>query len=83
MNKDDFLRFSIQIASTGPSKVSQMLNLDNFELHFCQRAEKTPGIQSSDISLFTPYISLSVMTLVYLVNTRSESAWMEPLKEPQ
>jgi hypothetical protein len=39
----------IQRVSTGPSQVSHILNLDFLSLHFCQRVEKTPGIQSSEI----------------------------------
>ena len=42
-------KLSIQIVSTGPSQVSQMWNLDFLSLHLCQRVEKTPGIQSSEI----------------------------------
>lgn len=42
-------RFSIQMASTGPSQVSHTFDLEFLWLHFCQRVEKTPGIQSSEI----------------------------------
>jgi len=49
LSSNTVLRFSIQIVSTGPSQVSQILNLEDLELHFCQRVEKTPGIQSSEI----------------------------------
>lgn len=50
-------KFSIQIASTGPSQTIQVLNLAPLTLAFYQIVEKIPGIQSSEISDLTPYIS--------------------------
>jgi hypothetical protein len=49
LSSSTVLRFSIQIVSTGPSHVSQMLNLEFLALHFCHKVENTPGIQSSEI----------------------------------
>ena len=50
--------------------MSQILNFEDLELHFCQRVEKTPGIQSSEISLFTPYIYLSVIAFGFIFMIR-------------
>lgn len=58
------------MASTGPSQVNQMLNLLFLALHFCHKVEKTPGIQSSEISLFTPYIYLSVIAFGFILTIR-------------
>jgi hypothetical protein len=47
-------KFSIQIASTGPSQTIHVLYLLALLLDFCHNEEKTPGVQSSEISLLTP-----------------------------
>jgi len=44
-------RFSIQIASTGPSQVIQVVHLFDLLFDLSQIVENTPGIQSSEISL--------------------------------
>lgn len=51
------LRFSIQIASTGPSQIIQEMCLFYLLLHFFQIWEKTPGIQSFVTKFIIPYIS--------------------------
>ena len=50
-------RFSIQIASTGPSQIIQEMCLFYLLLHFFQIWEKTPGIQSLVTMFIIPYIS--------------------------
>jgi len=57
LSSSTVLRDSIHRVSTGPSKVIQVLNLLERWLLLDQMVEKMPGIQSSLISLLTPYIS--------------------------
>lgn len=63
MSSNTVFKFSIQIASTGPSQVIQVVCLLFLLFDFYQIVLKIPGIQSSDISLFTPYISYAVIAL--------------------
>lgn len=49
LSSSTVFKLSIQIVSTGPSQVIHILNFEFLALHFCQRVEKTPGIQSSEI----------------------------------
>jgi len=61
------LRFSIQIASTGPSQTIQVKNLDFLSLALLHNYEKTPGVQSSEISDFTPYISSAIIAFGFIL----------------
>ena len=62
------------MASTGPSHVIQVLNLAPLTFDFYHKVEKIPGIQSSEISDLTPYISWAVMALGFIRNI----LWGEP-----
>ena len=57
LSSSTVFKFSIQMASTGPSHVIQVVNLLDLLFDFYQIVLKTPGIQSSAISDLTPYIS--------------------------
>jgi len=57
LSSNTVLRFSIQIASTGPSQMIQEMCLFYFELHLFQISENTPGIQSLVTEFIIPYIS--------------------------
>lgn len=67
LSSSTVFKFSIQIASTGPSQVIQVVHLLDLLLDLSQIVENTPGIQSSEISLYTPYISLSVIALGFIL----------------
>jgi len=54
LSSNTVLRFSIQIASTGPSQTIQVLYLLALLFDFYHKDENTPGVQSSDISDLTP-----------------------------
>jgi hypothetical protein len=60
-------RFSIQMASTGPSQTIQVKNLDFLSLALAHNYEKTPGVQSSEISDFTPYISSAIIAFGFIL----------------
>jgi hypothetical protein len=51
------LRFSIQMASTGPSQIIHETCLFCLLLHFFQIYEKIPGTQSLVVMFIIPYIS--------------------------
>jgi len=57
LSSNTVLRFSIQIASTGPSQIIQEMCLFYLLLHFFQIWENTPGIQSFVTKFIIPYIS--------------------------
>jgi len=54
LSSNTVFKFSIQIASTGPSQTIQVLYLRALLLDFYHKLENTPGVQSSEISLLTP-----------------------------
>jgi hypothetical protein len=56
LSSSTVFRFSIQIASTGPSQVSHVFYFIALLLAFFQRVENIPGIYSCDISSLRPYI---------------------------
>ena len=66
LSSSTVFRFSIQIASTGPSQVIHVLNFRLLELYLAQRAEKTPYVHSPDKSFITPYISIAVIALGFI-----------------
>ena len=56
LSSNTVFKFSIQIASTGPSQVIQVLCFKARLLYFYHIVENIPGIQSSLPANLTPYI---------------------------
>mmetsp|Transcript_25628 Transcript_25628/g.73725 ORF Transcript_25628/g.73725 Transcript_25628/m.73725 type:complete len:248 (+) Transcript_25628:1979-2722(+) len=67
LSSNTVLRFSIQMASTGPSQMIHVVFLMERLFHFCQIEAKTPGVHSSLTGSLTPYICESVMALGFMI----------------
>lgn len=67
LSSSTVLRFSIQIASTGPSHVSQVFYLIVLLLAFFHKVENIPGVYSCDTSSLIPYIWALVMALGFRI----------------
>jgi len=69
LSSSTVLRFSIQIASTGPSQIIQETCLFCLPLHFFQIYEKIPGTQSFVVKFIIPYISWFLIALGFILTS--------------
>merc|ERR1719253_680654 len=67
LSSSTVFRFSIQMASTGPSQTIHVVFLSARLLYFCQMDANTPGVHSSLTGSLTPYIWESVMALGFIM----------------
>mmetsp|Transcript_37397 Transcript_37397/g.96688 ORF Transcript_37397/g.96688 Transcript_37397/m.96688 type:complete len:320 (+) Transcript_37397:5238-6197(+) len=66
LSSSTVFRFSIQMASTGPSHTIHVVLFRLRLLYFCQIEAKTPGVHSSLTGSLTPYICESVIAFGFM-----------------
>mmetsp|Transcript_135309 Transcript_135309/g.269971 ORF Transcript_135309/g.269971 Transcript_135309/m.269971 type:complete len:222 (-) Transcript_135309:1044-1709(-) len=81
LSSSTVFKFSIQMASMGPSQTIQVLYFKVLTFLCCQIIAKTPGVHSSLAKSFTPYICASVIALGFMTTKRwgLESSVMAPV----